>query len=178
MSRSDLMSSPIVRYLANFRRYYPGILEWFSGLEDGLANGRRRMFVSWSGPSVHGLAITKSGHRAKLCHISVSEAARDRGLGSTLAYLALCDMAHHGAREIRVTTSEEVFHSHGPFFRALGFNVIDSQVNRYRRHVSELLWKLEVDPIAWHFRNCVSHIPQHRIEVFGAAQYISDIRSQ
>ena len=168
MSRFDLISAHIAPYLANSRRYYPGIFEWYFGLEDGFVSGRRGMFVSWNGPDVHGLAITKNGQRAKLCHISVSPAARDRGIGSTLACLALSDMVHHGAQEIRVTTSEEVFRSHGPFFRAIGFNVIGWQVNRYRRNVSELLWKLEVDPIMWRSRKCLSPVPEHGIKVFGA----------
>lgn len=169
MSRFDLISARIGQYLENFRRYYPGILEWYFGLGGGFASGRRRMFVSWKGPDVHGLAITKNGHKAKLCHISVSPGARDHGLGSTLAHLALYDMIHRGAREIRVTTSEEVFHSHGPFFRAIGFSVIDWQVHRYRHNLSELLWKLDVDPIMWHSRKCLSPVPQQGIEVVGAA---------
>jgi len=169
MSRADLIHSSVAAYLANFRIFYPGISEWYFRLVEGFASGRRRMFVSWDGPSVDGLAITKNGHRAKLCHISVSPAARDCGLGSTLAHSALCDMVRHGAREIRVTTSEEVFRGHKLFFRAIGFRPIDHQVNRYRRNVSEILWKLDVDPVRWrHCKRC-SVVPQHSIEVFGAS---------
>ena len=178
MSRSDLISSPIAQYLVNFQRYYPGILEWYSGLGNGFASGHRRMFVLWNGSDVQGLAITKNGHRAKLCHISVSPNARDLGVGSALMSIALCDMVHRGAQEIRVTTSEEVFRDHAPFFRAAGFKVIDWQVHRYRRDVSELLWKLEVTPDPWHFQESVSYTtPPHfktdssRVAI-GAAQQV------
>ncbi len=169
MSRSNLINSPITRYLDNFRRYYPGILEWYSGLEPGFASGERRMFVSWNGSNVDGLAITKNKQRAKLCHISVSTGARNRGIGSTLAQLALCDIVRNGAHEIRLTTSEEVFRGHASFFGILGFRVIDWQVNRYRRGVSELLWNLKVDPDSPEFEKNLPAIPHYRIDVFGVA---------
>jgi hypothetical protein len=41
-------------------------------------------------------------------------------------------------------------------------------VHRYRRHVTELLWKLEVDPIMWHCTRWLSLVPQYGIEVLGA----------
>ena len=140
----DQMSSPVARYLAGFRRYYPGILEWYSGLVDGLATGSRKMFVSWNQTGVQGLAIAKNGYRAKLCHISVSPAARGQGLGRTLMSAAMRDMVNSGAREIRVTTGEEVFRDHAAFFQSVGFEVIDWHAHRYRRGDSELLWKLDV----------------------------------
>ncbi|MGE0827263.1 MAG: GNAT family N-acetyltransferase [Candidatus Binatia bacterium] len=146
MSLPFQLDSFIVRYLAHFRGYYPGILEWYSGLEEEFASGRRQQFVSWNGADVQGLAITKNGDRAKLCHISVSPTARDQGLGRTLMQLALWGMVYRGAQEIRVTTGEEVFREHGAFFRAAGFEVIDWQVHRYRHGVSELLWRLKVEP--------------------------------
>lgn len=166
MSRADLMYTSVARYLTDFQRYYPGILEWHSRLKNDLESGNRKMFVSWNGSDVKGLAITKNGHQAKLCHISVSSDARTRGLGSTLMQTALSDMVRCGAREIRVTTGEEVFGNHGPFFLAAGFEVIDWQVNRYRRGVSELVWKLEVDsdPNLLPFQTQVSHIAQGRIK--------------
>jgi ribosomal protein S18 acetylase RimI-like enzyme len=167
MSRFDLISAHVAQYLANFRLYYPGIFEWYFGLEDDFASGQRRMFVSWNGSNVDGLAITKNGHRAKLCHISVSPAARDCGLGWTLAGLALSDMVHYGAQEIRVTTSEEVFYRHASFFRAIGFSVVDWQVHRYRHDVSELVWKLEVEPAMWRSKKCLSPALEHGIVVFG-----------
>jgi hypothetical protein len=154
----------IARYLTYFRCHYPGILEWFSGLENELANGRRRILVSWKGSEVQGLAITKNGPKAKLCHISVSPVARDRGIGRTLMSLALCDMVYHGAQEIRVTTSEEVFREHAPFFRAAGFEVIDWQVHRYRRGISEIIWKLEINPSLCHFIKSTSGYSQHNME--------------
>ncbi|MDJ0764581.1 MAG: GNAT family N-acetyltransferase [Myxococcota bacterium] len=91
-----------------------------------------------------GLAITKNGPRAKLCHISVSPSARNRGLGGTLMQHALRNMAINGATEIRVTTSEEVYRKHAFFFGAAGFRAVDWQVSRYRRDVSEVLWQRSI----------------------------------
>lgn len=168
MSHSDLISSPIGRYLTHFRMYYPGILEWCSRLKDGFATGQRKMFVSWSGSDISGLAITKNGCRAKLCHISVSPLARDIGIGSTIAYMALSDMVNHGAKEIKVTTGEDVYRYHAHFFRAFGFRTVDWKVHKYRHGVSEILWKLEVNPESPHIKNIVSHPLQHCIEIFGS----------
>src|SRR5215211_3678384 len=152
MRREDQMSSSITRYLAHFRYYYPEILEWYSRVEAELASGRRSVFVLWNGSEVEGLAVTKNGHRAKLCHISVSPKVRHRGAGQSLMRLAMHDMVDRGAQEIRVTTDEQIFRDHGSFFCAGGFEVIDWQVNRYRRGASELLWKLDVDPDLWNLR--------------------------
>lgn len=138
-------NSPVASYLSHFRRYYPGILEWYSGLKEELLSGRRSMFVSSNASEVQGLAITKNGPSGKLCHISVSPAVRDRGLGRTLMSLALSDMARRGAREIHVTTGEEVFRDHAEFFRASGFSLVDWQLNRYRKGTSELIWKMTAD---------------------------------
>src|SRR5262249_15413020 len=120
------------------------ILEWCSRLEEGVAAGRRSLFTVWSGCSVAGIAITKKGSSAKLCHISVSPSVRDRGVGRSLMQLALADIAPSGARTMRVTTSEEVFRNHGAFFRAAGFKAIDWQIHRYRRGVSEIVWQIDV----------------------------------
>jgi len=128
-----------------FRRYYPGILEWYSGLRDALLSGQKRMFVSRSGHEIQGLAITKNGYNAKLCHISVLPTARNRGLGNTLMHQALSYMIRNGARSIVVTTGEEVFYAHKPFFHAAGFRAIDWQLHRYRQGVSEIIWKLDVE---------------------------------
>ena len=75
--------------------------------------------------------------------------------------LALYDMLHCGAREIRVTTGEDVYRNHALFFLAAGFKVIDWQVNRYRRGVSELLLKFEVDPALWYVQGSASHTNQY-----------------
>ena len=53
------------------------------------------------------------------------------------------------AQEIRVTTSEEVFRTHGSFFRSAGFKELDWEVHRYRRDVSEIVWKMDIDPASW-----------------------------
>ena len=135
-------------YLSQFRRYYPGILEWCSRVEAGVSTGQRAVFIAMDQEEVAGLAITKNGHAAKLCHISVSPAARDRGLGRELMRIALRDMSAGGAKTIRVTTSEEVLRTHGDFFRTAGFRPMDWQVHRYRRGVSEVCWQLDEIP-AW-----------------------------
>jgi hypothetical protein len=133
----------VTSYLTHFRRYYPGILEWYSGIKEGFSIGRRGMFISWSGHEIQGLAITKNGPRAKLCHISVSQTARERGVGWALMQLAVRGMIQSGAKEILVTTSEDVFRSHGSFFGAVGFEVFDWQPHRYRYGTSELIWRMD-----------------------------------
>lgn len=141
--------SSVGQYLQRFRRYYPGILDWYAKVQNEFTSGRRRMFFSWNGAIVEGLAITKNTRDAKLCHISVSPRSRNRGLGWTLMGLALRDMARQGAREVRVTTSEEIFHKHAAFFRAAGFRPVDWEVHRYRPDVSEILWMMVIDPQLW-----------------------------
>ena len=142
---------PMVGYLNHFRCYYPGILEWYSGLKDELLSGRRSVFVFRKGSEIQGLAITKNGSSAKLCHISVSPTARERGIGGTLMRLALAEMKRRGAKEIHVTTGEEVFRDHAEFFRLSGFGLVDWRLNRYRPGASELIWKMTVKPAPWWF---------------------------
>lgn len=146
MIESRQTDSYVSQYLANFRQYYPGILEWYSGLHDDFTEGHRHMFVARNGSDIQGLAITKKGPRSKLCHISVSSTARRRGLGNMLMHQALSDMIYQGAREIYVTTSEKVYYDHAPFFLNAGFEVIDWQLHRYQRGVSEIIWRLDVNP--------------------------------
>jgi ribosomal protein S18 acetylase RimI-like enzyme len=140
MTVFDLLDLPLTRYLDHFRCYYPGILEWYSSLQEDLLNGRRSVFLSRKGTEVQGLAITKNGSHAKLCHISVLPTARGRGLGRTLMSLALKDMERRGATEIHVTTGEEVFGEHADYFRGFGFSLYDWRLNRYRKGTSELIW--------------------------------------
>ncbi len=145
MSPLQDLSFAVTRYLAHFQKFYPGILEWFPGVKEELESRRRCMFAVWDGSDVLGLVITKNGHSGKLCHISVSPAVRNRGLGWSLVQLALRDMILRGAREIWLTTGEEVYRRHAPFFSAAGFKVVDWQARRYRRDVSEVVWRLDVD---------------------------------
>lgn len=142
MIRVDLTGVAVRNYLVQFRNYYPGILEWYPRVEAELATGRRRLFSAWIDDEIAALAITRNGPSAKLCHISVSPAARDRGLGGALMQRALHDMRSNGAHLIRVTTSEEVLRNHGAFFRAAGFEAVDWRVHRYRRGRSEILWQM------------------------------------
>lgn len=140
----------VASYLTHFRQYYPEILEWYSGIKDEFSIGRRGLFISWSGHEIQGLAITKNGPRAKLCHISVSRAARERGVGRALMQLAVRGMKQGGAKEILVTTSEDVFRSHGNFFGAAGFEVFDWQPHRYRYGTSELIWRMDLNSSKCH----------------------------
>lgn len=164
MGPNSQLSSLVARYLSHFRVYYPEILEWHAKLQDDLVTGCRRMFVLWDGMDVGGLAITKNGRRAKLCHISVSPKVRNRGLGRTLMQAALYDMACSGAQEIRVTTGEEVYRQHAPFFLGFGFEVMDWQVHRYRRGTSEILWNLEVASYLGRLREDESYFVPNCVE--------------
>ncbi|MGH9823012.1 MAG: hypothetical protein ACREDR_07175, partial [Blastocatellia bacterium] len=65
MTTPTLMDIPIKNYLSHFRRYYPGILEWYSDIKSEIGTGRRSLFVSQNGPEIEGLAIIKNGVRAK-----------------------------------------------------------------------------------------------------------------
>lgn len=144
MTVFDHLDIPLASYLSHFRSYYPGILEWYSSLQGDLLTGRRSVFLSRKGTEVQGLAITKNGPHAKLCHISVLPAVRGRGLGGSLMWLALKDMERRGATEIHVTTGEEVFGKHAEYFRGFGFSLVDWRLNRYRKGTSELIWKKTV----------------------------------
>src|SRR5215211_91998 len=142
MRGSDPFDLPITGYLRNFQYYYPEILEWYSRLREEIVSGRRSVFMSLKGCEIQGLAITKNGPKAKLCHISVSPTARDFGLGRILMRLALSDMTSRGANEIHVTTNERVFRDHGEFFHNSGFSLVDWHLNRYQKGTSELIWKM------------------------------------
>ncbi len=134
----------VKQYLAHFKKYYPGILEWFPRVQNELASGKRSMFIASDGSDILGLAITKNSPNAKLCHISVATPARHYGLGQTLMQYALRDMALRGAVEISVTTSEKIFRKHAHFFSAAGFEAVDWHVNRYRQNVSEVVWRKNI----------------------------------
>jgi len=142
--KPETLDTLVTQYLSNFQRYYPGIVEWFPIVKKELQTERRRLLVVHDANELLGLAITKNGPSAKLCHISVAPLARKRRLGQTLMQYALNDMVLRGAREIRVTTSEEVYDRHAPFFSSAGFEAVDWQVNRYRRGSSEVLWRKNV----------------------------------
>lgn len=132
------------KYLSQFEEYYPDILAWFSVVKKELREGKRQIFAVVFDSEIQGLAITKNGQRAKLCHISVCKSARDFGLGYSLMEYALQDMIHNGAEEIRVTTGEKVLKEHRSFFSAAGFHPVDWQLNRYRRGFSEILWRQQI----------------------------------
>lgn len=145
MFGADAHDAPMARYLAYFRGYYPEILGWYARLAGDVASGRRTILVSWDGGEIQGLAIAKHGLHAKLCHISVSPSARDRGLGRVLMRSAIDEMRLRGARAIHVTTGEEVLREHGAFFAGSGFRTVDWQPGRYRRGASEVLWRMDVN---------------------------------
>ncbi len=135
-----LLWEPMAGYLGPFRAYYPGISDWLRKISPGFLDGSRKCYVVYSGSSIHGLAITKRGKHAKLCHISVAPSARARGLGSELLNVALLDLLESGATEVCVTTGEEVYRQFGRFFSDAGFTIADRQVGRYRPGVEEIIW--------------------------------------
>lgn len=134
----------IVSYLENFQQYYPGILEWYSRIQPEIEAGRRTIFLASNNGKLQGLVITKNVEKAKLCHISVSSSARKFGIGKALMRLAISNVKRFGAKEIRVTTSEEVFRNHRMFFHNAGFKEIDWKVHRYRQGISEIIWKMDL----------------------------------
>lgn len=145
-------------YLGNFCRLYPGIIDWYEKVERDIGSGKRSVFAFLDGRGIGGLAITKNGENAKLCHISVAPGLRHVGHGQRLMGLAIAEMLRRGANSITVTTGEEVFRLHGDFFADAGFQLLDRQLHRYRTGVAELIWTMDADRARAH----LSHRDPHR----------------
>jgi hypothetical protein len=129
-------------YLRRFSSLYPGIGMWSAKTLREVPTGRRSIlaFLAADG-TLDGLAITKNGLDAKLCHISISDRAREDGRGLSLMRAAALEMLNNGARRIHVTTSEEVAAEFGPFFERCGFSHVSARAGRYRRGADELEWE-------------------------------------
>lgn len=130
----------VTEYLRGFAQYYPGILDWSEKVRAGVPSRQRTVFAYVRDQQVMGLAITKNAELAKLCHISVSPAVREDGIGASLMCAAILELLAAGARRAHVTTSEEVAVEYGAFFASFGFSGHSAQKSRYRRGVDELEW--------------------------------------
>ncbi len=128
-------------YLSGFEHLYPGILKWCAGILSEVRTGRRSILGVIVEERLSGLAVTKNSRSAKLCHISLDERLQHKGLGLDLAHLAVDTMLSSGARNIRVTTSEEVAALHGRFFSRLGFSPTAQQRGVYRPGCYEMVWE-------------------------------------
>lgn len=137
-------------YLQPFSRYYPGIESWFGKVRAETVGGRRRVFALSIDGQLSGLAITKTGHKAKLCHFSLSPSARGLGLGRQLMTLAMRDLVAWGARAIYVTTSDEVAEPYGGFFSRCGFDLSAYIRDCYRRGSDELIFTATAESLGSH----------------------------
>lgn len=135
----------MAEYLSGHRKSYPGILEWFNRVIVETESDRRGVIIEWINNEIAGVAITKRGEYAKLCHISVLPAARGHGVGSHLLKRALRDMWQRGAREVIVTTGEDVYRDHKRFFRRIGFKPDNWVVGRYRKSMAEIIWRMTLE---------------------------------
>jgi hypothetical protein len=133
--------SAFSEYLTAFSTFYPSIDSWCSKVLHELPSGRRTVLALLSATgTLEGLAITKNGPRAKLCHISITEHARGSGGGWALMQAAGAEMLRKGARHIHVTTGEEVADKYGYFFTRSGFTKNTYRSGRYRRGSAEWVW--------------------------------------
>lgn len=134
-------TSDLVRkYLVDFSYLYPGIEDWYERIRPEFATGARSLIAIKLNGAVRGVAITRNGERAKLCHISISESERFQGLGQLLLHAASRELIAHGSHSVHVTTGEEVAGKHAEFFLRHGFKLTDEHKNRYRHGHSELVW--------------------------------------
>jgi hypothetical protein len=131
----------VVDYLLGFSGLYPSIEAWSSKVRLGVRSGSRGVHAVIGGDgAIHGLAIVKNSAYAKLSHISVAPGVRDGGLGLQLIRVAVADMLRLGARQVHVTTGEEVTEQYGEFFIRCGFSRRSFRNNRYRRGAAEWEW--------------------------------------
>lgn len=130
----------IQTYLWPFGVYYPGIDAWFERVWLEAQTDRRRVWVVTSGGEVSGLAITKTGAQAKLCHISLSPSLRKLGVGFVLVRTAVEDLLKKGAITVHLTASDDITEEHGAFFDRCGFQIAGWARNRYRLGSDEFVW--------------------------------------
>lgn len=156
----------ILEYLLAYGVYYPGIDEWFDKVILEASSERRRIWVVIAGDELSGLAITKTGKRAKLCHISLSPSLRRIGVGSQLMRMVVEDLLKSGAQTVHLTAGDEIADEYGRFFGRCGFRVTARASNRYRRGRDELVWKATRESlVACLFDSSTSK--QHQFCTFG-----------
>lgn len=151
----------ISSYLQPFSRYYPGIESWFRKVRAEAVIGRRRVFALRIDGRLSGLAITKTGQKAKLCHFSLSPSARGLGLGRNLMTLAMKDLLTSGALAIHVTTSDEVAEPYGGFFSRCGFDLSAYIRDCYRRGSDELIFTATPESLGSHLLSHI-HVEEER----------------
>lgn len=137
----------LTEYLLGFRNLYPEIDTWLSKLYTELPSGRRTIWVVSNHGCIDGLAIVKNGRRAKLCHFSIAEAARDKGIARELLRAAFDAAVVAGAYTLHVTTSEETAEVYGDFFQGCGFVQESWSLGRYRPGVDEIRWSATCDAL-------------------------------
>lgn len=141
-------------YLSQFALYYPDIDRWYvEKVIPGVVEGTRSILTSrdaWG--AILGLAITRNGEQAKLCHFSIAEEARGTGVGRKLLQEATEAMISGGARNIRLTMGEEVASNYKDFFIHYGFEEDGHEASRYRRGVDELIWRVDPEILRSRFR--------------------------
>jgi len=134
-------SEQVRKYLVDFSHLYPGIEDWYERIRPEFSTGARSLVALKLNGAICGIAITRNGERAKLCHISISQSVRFHGLGQLLLHAASRELVAHGSHSVHVTTGEEVAGVHAEFFSRHGFKLTEEHKNRYRHGHSELVWK-------------------------------------
>lgn len=129
------------RYLSDFSGLYPGIQTWAEKVVDELQFGRRSLIIATVQNSLAGLVITKNGTNAKLCHISVAKEFWGHQIGTMLMRSSIEEMLRSGAREVHATMSDDGVNNFGDFFARSGFRLVETQRDRYREGLAELVWR-------------------------------------
>ena len=138
----------VQRYLRPYETYYPGIDDWFEKVWLESATDKRRIWVVISGGALSGLAITKTGKQAKLCHVSLSPSLRGIGVGRRLMGVAVGELLAGHVRTVHVTAGDEIAEEHGGFFERWGFQLVGWARNRYRPGSDELVWGATSETLA------------------------------
>jgi predicted transcriptional regulator len=118
---------------------YPGINNWLRDkVIPGLKTGARTAFIAYDDERPIITAVVKrDGHRAKFCHLRVTEAFRDIHLGDV--FFALMAMeARRSAREIHFTLPESLWIEKHGFFKSFCFKEALPASTQYRLFDSEL----------------------------------------
>lgn len=130
----------IVSHLEGYRRFYPGILEWFYKVETELKDESRWIFLVLDDGAPAGFAMTKNGESIKLCHLSICSYARRRGHGKALMEHVFNNAIQRGVSSIYTTTSERSELGTALFLSLMGFNVVGRKANLYQNGVDEFIW--------------------------------------